>query len=393
MKLKSFIALEISGIMVMTNINSVAAAANYYSKENKQTYNTSQLRVGFNNNEFEDFDALILSKYKDDITPSAWAAPYIKEAKEIGLFNIEYGYNHNITRAEFCRLICFLFESKGYNIDTLIKNRNENITYSPFGDIKYKYVDNAYKLGIVNGVGNNTFNPLGNITRQEAAVMIRKTAEILGYNITIESCSDNTVADWAKESVEYTLANGIMYGKTNGFAPKDNITKQEAIVTLLRLYKNEGKKDEHKQSENSLEQKISIIREQFKETNNANNYTIKNFSGMDLSGKIYIDNKTNTVKKIVVDELYGREDTYKTELYVKDNKVYFIYQIHKKTYDNNTEEFRFYFENDKLIRYIGSDGKIQDCLNTQEYLESERYALEDLIGYYWKNAFGESYKK
>lgn len=196
----------------------------------------------FTDNEFKDLDTVIASMYKDDVTPAFWAVDYINEAKEKGLFDIECGYNHEITRAEFCRLICLMLESKGYNIRELIQQRNGRMIYSPFTDTRYSYVDNIYRLGIINGLGNDTFNPLGNITRQEAAVILRKAAEILGYTITTEPCNDNTVADWARESVEYCLANGIMYGKANSvFAPKDNINKQEAIATILWLYKNEGK--------------------------------------------------------------------------------------------------------------------------------------------------------
>lgn len=197
----------------------------------------------FTDNEFKDLDTVISAMYKDDTTPDKWAVSYVKEAREKELFDIEYGYTHSITRAEFCRLICFLLESKGYNINTLIKEKNGRLMYTPFGDTRYKYVDNVHRLGIINGLGDNTFNPLGNITRQEAAVILKKTAEILGYNITTETCNDNAVADWARESVEYCLANGIMYGKSDKrFAPKDNITKQEAITTILWLYENKGKR-------------------------------------------------------------------------------------------------------------------------------------------------------
>ena len=70
-------------------------------------------------------DTATSAMYKDDVNPNDWAMPYVKEAIEKGLFDIEYGYTHSITKAKFCRLICFLLESKGYDINTLIKEKTE----------------------------------------------------------------------------------------------------------------------------------------------------------------------------------------------------------------------------------------------------------------------------
>ena len=44
------------------------------------------------------------------------------------------------------------------------------------------------------------------------------------------------ISDWAIESVEAVTALGLMQGDENGsFKPKDNITKEQVIVTLLKL--------------------------------------------------------------------------------------------------------------------------------------------------------------
>jgi hypothetical protein len=109
-----------------------------------------------------------------------------------------------------------------------------------FTDTDKEYINNAYELGIVSGVGNNKFAPDNSITRQEAAVMLNNLAELV--NITDINNSEKFIdekyfANWAKDSI-YSISNkGIMLGtEENKFSPWMNYTREQAIATMLRLY-------------------------------------------------------------------------------------------------------------------------------------------------------------
>jgi hypothetical protein len=141
----------------------------------------------------------------------------------------------------------------------------------------------------------------------------------------------------------------------------------------------------------SVEDKVLEIREKFKNTNAETDYSICYFAGMDLSGNVYTDNKTGKVRKVIVDELYTRDDDYLVEMYVDNGKVYFVYEIYTNTQTNEKKEYRFYIDNNKLIRYIGPDGVVQDGLDTEEYRQAENSVFNNMIRYYWKYAFNEEY--
>ncbi|MCD7778180.1 MAG: S-layer homology domain-containing protein, partial [Clostridiales bacterium] len=102
-----------------------------------------------------------------DDSYSSWAKDEIKTAIGLKLIpeDLQNNYTNAITREEFCVLVVNMLEKV-----------NENITASGsaiyFDDTHNESVTSAAALEIVAGVGNNKFNPNGNITRQEAARML-----------------------------------------------------------------------------------------------------------------------------------------------------------------------------------------------------------------------------
>ena len=60
------------------------------------------------------------------------------------------------------------------------------------------YVGTAYSYGIITGVGNDQFAPNGTITRQEAAVMVSRAAKLCGMDTELENYEIlNTLAQFA----------------------------------------------------------------------------------------------------------------------------------------------------------------------------------------------------
>lgn len=177
--------------------------------------------------------------------PDAWAKDEAQAAINANLVPpyMQYGYKDNITRRDFAALIISLIKSEtGMDIDSFLSERNPDTKNNPFIDVNDTEVDviTANKLGIVNGIGNGKFNPDGEITRQEAAVMLSRAAEVLGMDISVIRASDysdkDKVQDWAKQGVDFVSSRFIMKGiDDKNFSPMGKYTRQQAFITVLRL--------------------------------------------------------------------------------------------------------------------------------------------------------------
>ena len=185
-----------------------------------------------------------IAKYLRNIvstTPSEWAKPYINKAISYHLLPEDYqnNYQNNITRAEFCTLISYLIDSKtDESIEDMVERLGKPRITVQFDDTLYVYVNDIARLGIINGTGNNKFEPLGEISREQAAKMLCETAKVLGYNTSVPETDLLGVSDWAKEGVNFVVNTGIMTGTDNGFEPNGTYTKEQAITTFVRFYEN-----------------------------------------------------------------------------------------------------------------------------------------------------------
>ena len=118
--------------------------------------------------------------------------------------------------------------------------RSPVVGRSTFTDTTDSSVERAAYLGIVTGVGNDRFDPNSPITREQAAVMLSRLAGALGRNL---AASNSTFADnaqassWAVNAVGEVSAVGLMGGTGNNmFSPRADYTKEQSIVTIVRLH-------------------------------------------------------------------------------------------------------------------------------------------------------------
>jgi hypothetical protein len=129
----------------------------------------------------------------------------------------------------------------GKNIDAVLIDKGLQITENPFKDTGVNDILAANKLGIVNGKGGGSFDPQGSITRQEAAVMLTNTAKSLGSDVLSTSngfADGSVIAGWANSAVNFVSSKGVMNGVGNNhFEPAGTYTRQQAFVTILKLLK------------------------------------------------------------------------------------------------------------------------------------------------------------
>ncbi len=179
--------------------------------------------------------------------PSSWAQEQVDAAIRSGLVpeDLQTGYQNNITREEFCRLMVMLVEKKtGMSVSVYATVKGKTIT-DPFTDTDNADILAAHALGIVNGTSETTFNPSGSITRQEAASMLSRTAQVLDMTTGKgQSFNDEAqIAPWAKEGVAFTsglvdptTGDRVMGGTGDGdFSPLATYTREQAYLTALRL--------------------------------------------------------------------------------------------------------------------------------------------------------------
>jgi len=163
--------------------------------------------------------------------PSPWAIPQVNAAIAAGLVpqSLQSNYTQPTTRAEFAALAVALYE-----------NQRGTITgRSTFNDTNDINVQKAAYIGVVTGVGDNRFNPNGQLTREQAAVMLARLASALGQPLpqSTSTFADNAqISSWATQAVGQIQASGIMGGVgDNRFAPQGDYTREQSIVTIMRL--------------------------------------------------------------------------------------------------------------------------------------------------------------
>lgn len=94
--------------------------------------------------------------------------------------------------------------------------------------------------GLVKGMGNHTFAPDAQITREQMAVMLCRYAELSGETVesgqTLTFADASQVSDWAVSDISWALEHGYLTGKPgNRLDPQGLATRAEATVVINRF--------------------------------------------------------------------------------------------------------------------------------------------------------------
>lgn len=115
----------------------------------------------------------------------------------------------------------------------------EKPNFLDLADSTREFSEYAYMLGIIKGRTSTTFDPDAKITRQEAAVMLYRTFMLCGgitVQTTINFSDGNAIADWAQNEVACMAEFGIIHGVgENTFDPLGNYTREQCYLTLVRM--------------------------------------------------------------------------------------------------------------------------------------------------------------
>lgn len=171
------------------------------------------------------------------------------------LLKVRFDINVNekaITREEFCNLAAYMLNqiyqenSTDYYVNVNLRyiledmglGSVQDVSFSDY-EVPYPAVNDLYIMGIIKGKGENIFEPYEVITYEETAQLLYNIAKVfISKDIMNDTSSDyltkSKVSDWAKEAVSWIVQNEIM---VDSFEPELNMTREQAIISINRLYK------------------------------------------------------------------------------------------------------------------------------------------------------------
>lgn len=175
-----------------------------------------------------------------DIESGKWYTEYIDYAATYKLMNgmteDTFAPDDTLTRAMFVQILANIDGA-----DTSDRNADTKFTDVPSGKWYSPAVKWASENGIVNGMTENTFEPQGNIQRQQMCVMLTRYAKQKGIELkaTVEKTEfedDGQIKPYAKEAVYACQSAGIISGMTKTtFEPSEEATRAQIskIITVF----------------------------------------------------------------------------------------------------------------------------------------------------------------
>jgi hypothetical protein len=180
---------------------------------------------------------------------SGWAKEGITAAIGKGFVpaDIQGSYTNVITRAEFCRMAVKWLEYKlGKDIDAIVTEKGiADRASHTFSDTTDPAILAAYRLGVTAGsvaptaTSPGQFNPSGQFTRLEAAMMIMNACGVAGMDVSNAPRANfadmNQAASWAHPGINFVHANGIMSGDGTNFLPAQTYSREQSILTFNNI--------------------------------------------------------------------------------------------------------------------------------------------------------------
>ena len=172
----------------------------------------------------------------DDLANHEWARTAIEALYKRGVVNGTGGKTYN-PDGEVKReeFVKIIVSALGISAADKQVQFTDNVLGSWYTD----YVNTAASAGIINGMGDGSFGVGRSITRQDVAVIVCNALSNAGVML---SPSDDTFADdaeisgYAKDKVMSLYALGLVSGRGNGrFAPQEYMTRAETAVLVYNM--------------------------------------------------------------------------------------------------------------------------------------------------------------
>ena len=89
--------------------------------------------------------------------------------------------------------------------------------------------------GVVNGVGEGKFDPMGNVTREQIATILWRYEGSPAAEADLSSFNDAaSISDYAKEAMTWAVSEGILNGDNGNLKPTASATRAEFACMIMR---------------------------------------------------------------------------------------------------------------------------------------------------------------
>ena len=157
--------------------------------------------------------------------PSGWAVDSVLRAARYGISgSVQSGYTQPITRGTFAKLAVNAAQAMG-----LMPEARD-----PYEAVR--------ELGLMGGNASGDLCVDDFITREAAATVLVRLIRLLravdaaDVSALAGYADRSSISSWAEEAAALLTAEGIMGGTGSGFAPKQNLSTEQALALLVRIY-------------------------------------------------------------------------------------------------------------------------------------------------------------
>ena len=186
-----------------------------------------QYLVGYDYRTFEDLDN------------QKWAKKSIEVLASKGIirdiYKDKYYPEQKVSRAEYYDMIV-----TSLGLSTQFASNFDDIESD---DYYYETIGIAKELGIAKGTGDNRLNPNGELTREDAIIIIERTLQEddfeleLGYeNVLMNFVDNKDISDYATQMIANAVHRGVVHGSEKDgelvMMPKASLTKAEAVALV-----------------------------------------------------------------------------------------------------------------------------------------------------------------
>lgn len=178
-----------------------------------------------------------------DLVSVEWARESVEKLAGNGIISGKsagmYYPNDNIKREEFVKIVVSAFNISITDDENIFSDAKKEDWFS-------KYINTAYRNGIVSGVSDECFGVGENITRQDMVTILARAAEKAGYKIETDSiisfADESEMGSYAVLYINKLAAMGVVSGMgEDKFMPKKEATRAEAAVLVHNMLKAIGK--------------------------------------------------------------------------------------------------------------------------------------------------------
>lgn len=170
---------------------------------------------------------------------NSYAKDAINELVEAGILNGvgngQFNPTGNISRQDFAIIL-----AKSLNLDTDQYPATATFSDVPASHYSYSYIEAAVKAGLVNGIGDGKFGVGANLTRQDMAVLFVRAlgVETDGLGEKLAFSDSNKIAGYAKDAVGFAVEAGLLSGVgNNSFNPIGTAARQDVALVASKFLK------------------------------------------------------------------------------------------------------------------------------------------------------------